>query len=128
MQARLKRRGLKRCRCFAEPQCALQLLPCGHMMCEECHAKSYPRGMKGGPRCAFCRKPFAASSAFRCPLQPSRQLRRDDPKYAMVHFCLPQSTVLRQLYWVQAPGGPGRPPAQEEGLVQMANCFRHPGK
>lgn len=95
MQARLNCRGLERCRYLVEPVRALQLLPCGHMMCEECHAKSYPRGMKGGPRCAFCRKPFAASSAFRCPLQPSRQLRRDDPKYAMVHFCLPQSKLPR---------------------------------
>lgn len=98
MQARLKRGRPEECRYFVELLCALQLLPCGHLMCEECHAKSYPRGMKGGPRCAFCRKPFAASSAFRCPLQPSRQLRRDDPKYAMVDFCLPQSKVPRQFY------------------------------
>ena len=63
-----------------------QLLPCGHSMCENCYGNTYPRGTKR-LHCIFCRKPFAASAAFRCPVAVSQQPRRDDPKYAMVCDC-----------------------------------------
>lgn len=55
-------------------------------MCENCYGNTYPRGTKR-LHCIFCRKPFAASAAFRCPVAVSQQLRRDDPKYAMVRIC-----------------------------------------
>lgn len=62
----------------------MQLLPCGHSMCENCYGNTYPRGTKR-LHCVFCRKAFAPSAAFRCPVAMSQQLRRDDPKYATVH-------------------------------------------
>ena len=76
----------EKCAANRVPLC-VQLLPCGHSMCESCYGNTYPRGTKR-LHCVFCRKAFAPSAAFRCPVALSQQLRRDDPKYAVVRRCL----------------------------------------
>ena len=62
---------------------SVQLLPCGHTMCEACFAQQLKRA------CWFCRKPFGASEVFRCPVALQRQQTvGEDPKYAQVHTLL----------------------------------------
>ena len=109
----------------------MQLLPCGHSMCENCYGNTYPRGTKR-LHCVFCRKAFASSAAFRCPVALSHQLRRDDPKYGMVCRCLARLHAHAELARAQA----GRDRAQrhlswEEDLycrfhIPTLFCIAHP--
>ena len=64
----------------------VQLLPCGHFLCEDCYPKEYCKGSKR-PRkadCFYCRQPFAFSEVFRLPVAPQHHDFQDDPKYSKV--------------------------------------------
>ena len=64
----------------------MQLLPCGHRLCENCFDNTYPRGTKR-LQCLFCRKPFnatGANAAFRFSAAASQPHREDDSTYAKV--------------------------------------------
>ena len=80
--------------------CVMQLLPCGHRMCESCYQTHYNRGMKR-LQCVWCRKPFAASginAAVICPAGKPQHVRQDDPKYATVSIVVVSSLCSGHLH------------------------------
>jgi hypothetical protein len=81
--------------CSVTLSSALQLLPCGHFLCESCHARMH----SSAQICCFCRKPFNKSEVFRCPvaLQPRGEVR-DDPKYAKVRKQNLPATRCRHIF------------------------------